>query len=451
MVEHGADRTERRDDDAIRRWRHHRLGQFVHFGLYSLPAGTWAGREHDFAAEFLPKVAHVSRDEWARLSDEFVLPRFDADEWAAHAERAGAGYVTLTTKHHEGFCLWPSALTDFHVGNTPFGRDLLGELITAYTQRGIDVHLYYSVLDWNHPDWRHTEPSDDDVAASARYRQFALEQVLELAHRHPEVKGFWFDGTWDDSVRCHGAWTHEVEQRLKEAIPGVLVNSRLRADALGNRHFDAEGHMMGDFESGYERRLPEPWNAEVLTRDWEACLTIPQHTWGHHAGEWAQRSRKDWRDLVDHLAHTVARGGNMLLNVSPRGDGSHDPDDTSVTAQVGDWVRRHREAIRGAGAEQRLTPPGWGHFVLGADGRTHGIVTRMPLSGRVRIEAPAALRIDDLSLHGADEVDVDCVALTPSVVEVRCSGPVVQPWRVSFHLTDATAPRTGEPNPDVVD
>lgn len=444
---HGAQRTGRRDDAAIRRWRGHRLGQFIHFGLYSLPAGTWAGETVDFAAEFLPSTAKVPPQEWARLADDFRLEGFDAERWADHAVAAGAGYVTITTKHHEGFCLWPSRLTRFTIAQTPYGRDLLGELVAAYDRRGIDVHLYYSVLDWHHPDWRYREESPEDAQAGERYRAFALGQLEELAHRYPSVKGFWFDGTWDDSVRLHGAWTHQVEDALKAAIPGVLVNSRLRADELGNRHFDANGAMMGDFESGYERRLPEPWNTEVLQRDWEACLTIPQHTWGHHAGEWARASRKDWRDLVDHLAHTVSRGGNLLLNVGPRGDGSFDPDDLAVTARVGDWVERHAAAIRGADAEPRLEPPGWGYYTHGADGRSHAVITRTPTSRRVRLEAPAGLRLDDVRIEVAAEV----VRLTDGLVELRLAAVPQEPIVASFSLGEAAPRRRAEVNPDVVD
>lgn len=186
---HGAHRLGRRDDQPIRRWRGHRLGQFVHFGLYSIAAGRWDGIEHEFAAEFLPQIAKVPEPQWAALAEQFSLPDFDADQWADHAAQAGAGYVTITTKHHEGFCLWPSEFTDFHVGNTPFGRDLLGELIEAYTRRGIDVHLYYSVLDWHHPDWRYTQATPQDAAAGERYRQFALDQLLELCRRYPRDQG----------------------------------------------------------------------------------------------------------------------------------------------------------------------------------------------------------------------------------------------------------------------
>lgn len=174
-LRYGAHRTDRRTDIAMERFRSHHLGQFVHFGLYALPAGQWAGHSYDFAAEFLPKSAGIAPSEWSQLADEFRLENFDADAWAAAAERMGARYVTITSKHHEGFCLWPTAHSRFHVGNTPYRQDLLGNLIAAYQRRGIAVHLYYSLLDWHHPDWRYRLCNADDEAAFRRYLDYAEE------------------------------------------------------------------------------------------------------------------------------------------------------------------------------------------------------------------------------------------------------------------------------------
>src|SRR5699024_8491348 len=212
-------------------------------------------------------------------------PDFDATEWARMAKQLGARYLTITTKHHDGFCLWPSEHSDLTIAQTPFGRtgrDLLAELIDAYTNEGLSVHLYYSVLDWHHPDWRYRIETPEDEAAFARYLEFASAQLRELATRYPQVRGFWLDGTWDASVKDNGWWTLEVETMLKDLIPGALVNSRLRADDHGARHFDSNGSMMGDFESGFERRLPNPWDPVVIQRDWEACMTLTQGSWGRH-------------------------------------------------------------------------------------------------------------------------------------------------------------------------
>lgn len=458
LVKDGAQSLERRNDDAIKRWRAHRLGQFVHFGLYSIPAGRWEGKYYGYASEFLPQSASISPASWAGLVDSFELPAFDADQWALAAKEAGAGYITITTKHHEGFCLWPSKYTDFHIGNSPFKRDLLEELVKAYNKYGIDVILYYSILDWHHPDWRYKEETVEDNEAGGRYREYAMNQLKELAVSYPTVKGFWFDGTWDDSIRLNGWWTLEIENTLKDLIPGCLVNSRLRADAFGNRHFDAEGRMMGDFQSGFERRLPDTWDLKMTEMDWEACMTIPQHTWGYHSGEWASKSVKDWRDIIDQLAHTISMGGNFLLNVGPRGDGSHNPDDLKVTEAVGDWVERHSDAIRNTEPEPRIKTPNWGFFTrtCGSSSttqqrRTYGIVTRISTSKRVLISVEGQYSIDDLQIS-RDGPDADVVRYGANALELRLKSTPIEPFVVSFVLHTRTDGTGGSDiNPDVID
>lgn len=394
-LRYGAQRGDRRADAGMERFRSHHLGQFIHFGLYALPAGSWDGHRYDFAAEFLPKSAGIGPPQWAQLADQFRLENFDANVWAEAADRMGARYVTVTTKHHEGFCLWPTEHSSFHVGNTPYGRDLLDEVITAYQRRNIAVHLYYSVLDWHHPDWRYRIDGDDDHAAFRRYLDYAEAQLVELAERYPAVAGFWLDGTWDDSVKANGWWTYRIEHRLKELIPGAVVNSRLRADDNGARHFDSNGRLMGDFESGYERRLPQPWDLHPMQWDWEACMTISQATWGYHAGEWAQQSVKHPWEVVDMLAHCTAQGGNFLLNFGPMGDGRLQPRELAVADQVGRWLSAgNGAAIFGCGPACGWDYPGWGYFTASNDGSTvYAIVTRRPAGGELLVELPTGVEI----------------------------------------------------------
>lgn len=150
-------------------------------------------------------------------------------------------------------------------------------MVKAYNDEGIDVHFYFSVMDWSHLDWRYDVKTPEDSAAFSRFLTFTDNQLKELATLYPTVKDFWFDGTWDASIKKNGWWTAHVERMLKEMLPGVTINSRLRADDYGKRHFDSNGHLMGDYESGYERRLPDPVKDLKVTRwDWEACMTVPE-------------------------------------------------------------------------------------------------------------------------------------------------------------------------------
>lgn len=454
-LRYGAQCREARQDEAIEEFRDRRLGQFVHFGLYALTAGSWQGREHEGAAEFLPKWAKISPEEWRGVADDFALPAFDPQEWATAAERMGARYVTITTKHHEGFCLWPSMYTDFHVGNTPYGKDLLGELIAAYTQHGIAVHLYYSVLDWDHPDWRYSVAEPDDAAAFDRYLDFAEAQLVELAERYPEVGGFWFDGTWDDSVRTNGGWTLKIENALKQLVPGAVINSRLRADENGARHFDSNGELMGDFESGYERRLPDPWDRAVTRRDWEACMTIAQHTWGYHAGDWATRTFKHPWELADMVAQCASQNGNILINIGPRGDGGLQQCETAVTDRLGDWVHRNGDAIHGTGHVDGWDYQSWGYLTTDRAARlrhtsiVHAFITRPPAGEQVVVRLPRDVTVLDVTIHGREREHprwrlraADQLLISVDSAAIATDGPAVLDLHIS--MDDSPTPPTRE-------
>ncbi|AJT43141.1 alpha-L-fucosidase [Psychromicrobium lacuslunae] len=450
-LNYGASRQQPRQDAAMQRFREHRFGQFVHWGLYAMPAGYWQGTEYRFAAEFLQKTANIPEPEWAELAQQFSAEAFDADAWAALAARSGVKYATFTTKHHDGFCLWPSQYTDFHSGNTPAARDFIGELVAAYQRHGIDVYLYYSVLDWHHPDWRYRLESAEDQQAFKRYLDFAMNQLVELAQRYPSVKGFWFDGTWDESVKANGRWTWEVEQRLKELIPGLIVSSRLRADDLGARHRDSNGSLMGDYESGYERRLPDPWDRSVCEQDWEACMTIPQASWGYHAGPWAKRTRKSAAELIDMIAHCTSLSGNFLLNFGPRGDGSIDPEDAALAEQIGNWLAQNGAAIYGKGVATNWSYPGWGYYTQEADSETvYAVVTKWPTARRLRLQLPAGERLLAATLLREPALQLNPQELETSLFELELGNSSEE--TLVFELTTAAAEEQSwtEPNPDVM-
>lgn len=447
----GAQRPEPREDPTMKAFRRDRFGQFIHWGLYSIPAGVWDGTVYEFAAEFLPKFAKISSDEWASLADVFSIESFDPRGWARTARAMGARYVTVTTKHHEGFCLWPSKYTDFTVAATPYGEDALGQIIEAYQAEGLAVHLYYSVLDWHHPQWRYELVTENDKTAFDEYLAFARNQLCELAQRYPTVRGFWFDGTWDESVKSHGRWTLEIEQMLKDLVPGAIVNSRLRADDLGARHIDSDGHLMGDFESGFERRLPDPWDEAVTARDWEACMTIPFVSWGYHSSENVARTRKNPAQLVEQIVHATSRGGNLLLNFGPTGDGSLAPFEQEIAHRIGAWFAVNGRAVHGCGPATGWPYPSWGYFTQDAsEGTVYATITRVPVSGVVTIEPPAGLEIlratplDDKMPPGVHvhngRLDLHIAALQGSDM----------PTVLRLELTSPNTPNTFiEPNPDV--
>ena len=266
------------------------------------------GKVYPGEAEWLESWAKVPSDEWLELMKQWNPEKFDAKEWVRRFKAAGFRYIKITTKQHEGFCLWPSEYSPYNVARTPYGKDILVELVQACGEEGMDIHFYFSVMDWSHPDWRYDIGSREDSIAFRRFLAFMDNQLKELATRYPSVKDFWFDGTWDSSIKKNAWWTVYAEQMLKELVPGVTVNSRLRSDEYGKRHFDSNGHLMGGYESGYERRLPDAVkDLQVPRRDWEVCMTIPENQWGYHK-DWSLIYVKKTVESIGYIVHAVSMG-----------------------------------------------------------------------------------------------------------------------------------------------
>ncbi len=400
QLKYGAQYTGKRTDEAMNKWRGNRFGQFIHWGLYAIPGGVWNGKTYNYAAEFLKSSAKIPTSTWDSLMYQFNPVKFNARQWAKMAKQMGARYMTITTKHHEGFCLWPSRYTEFNIGNTPYKKDILKELVEAYNAEGIDVNFYYSVLDWHHPDWRYDIKSAGDSVAFRRFLQFASDQLRELATNYPTVKAFWFDGTWDNSIKKNGWWTLEVEQMLKKIRPGAVVNSRLRADDFGKRHIDSNGKLMGDYESGYERRLPHPVKDVQVTKwDWEACMTVPENQWGYHK-DCSVSHVKSPLELLEMLVHTSSMGGNFLLNFGPAGDGSIRAEEQHIARTIGAWMQQNGEVIYDcdyAGWEKQ----DWGYFTRPRNGSAvNMIVFNIPVNGLLKVKVPAGTKISKATLAG---------------------------------------------------
>lgn len=403
-LKYGANRLGKRHDAAMEKFRDNRLGAFIHWGLYAIPGGEWNNKVYHGAAEWLKSWAKVPTDQWLQLMDQWNPQKFNAKKWAQAAKEMGVKYVKITTKHHEGFCLWPSKYTKYTIANTPYKKDILGELVKAYNDVGIDVHFYFSVLDWSHPDWRYRIKSEEDSIAFQRFLTFTDNQLKELATRYPTVKDFWFDGTWDASIKKNGWWTAHVEQMLKELIPGVTINSRLRADDYGKRHFDSNGHLMGDYESAYERRLPDPVKDLQVTKwDWEACMTIPENQWGYHK-DWSLSYVKNPTEILQNIVHAVSMGGNMVVNFGPQADGDFRPEEKNVIKTIGRWMDKYGECIYGCDYAG-LSKQDWGYYTRKQD-QVYMVVFNPPYSKQLRVQLPKGHQILEATLLNGEKVQV---------------------------------------------
>ena len=292
----------------LRWWHEARFGLFLHWGLYSvLGRGEWA-----MELEAIPAA------EYDALADRFVPAPGAAATWAALARRAGMRYVVLTAKHHDGFCLFDSALTDFSAPRRACGRDLVREYVDAVRHEGLRVGLYYSLMDWHHPDGARAE---HDERARRRLVEYTHGQIHELLTSYGEIDILWYDSPWPLDP---AGWEAERMNRTAVALqPGLLVNDR--------------NGLPGDFAT-FEQRIPaSPAGA------WETCMTTNE-TWGYHAFD-------DWwktpREIVSHLVSCARDEGNYLLNAGPRGDGSIPAGASEALEAVGGWLSRNGASVYG--------------------------------------------------------------------------------------------------------
>ncbi|SKA31093.1 alpha-L-fucosidase [Chitinophaga eiseniae] len=406
-LKHGAHRIGNRTDADMARWRSLRFGQFIHWGLYAIPAGEWNGKTYNGAAEWIRSWKEMPHEAYDQLYKQFNPVNFNPQQWAAQAKAMGAKYMIITTKHHDGFCLWPSKYSKYTIAASPWKKDLLGPMIDAYNKAGIDVHLYFSIIDWNHPDYRASLKNAADSAAGKRFQVFVKNQLAELLQRYPTVKGFWFDGTWDDSWKNDGAFSDELEQYLQSLHPGLVMGSRLRADEKGARHFDSNGRLMGDYEQGWERKLPATI-ADVHGNDWEAVMTVPENQWGYHA-KWMGHV-KTVNEILEMLVKSVSLNGNFVLNFGPKADGTYRTEEQQLAAGIGEWMKVNGVAVYD-GAYAGFEKQDWGYYIrkAGTDS-VYMVVFNIPVSGSLRVKLPARTALTGVTMLQGN------TALTPEWV-----------------------------------
>ena len=293
-------------------WVEARFGMFIHWGLYAIPArGEWV-----MYCERIPKA------EYARLAQKFNPKRFDADKWVALAKQAGARYMVLTTRHHDGFCLWDSDVSDYTSMKTAAKRDFVAEYVKACRKAGMRIGFYYSLLDWRWPAY--WDGPEKDPEGWKRFREYVHSQVRELMTKYGKIDILWYDGGWPHSP---DAWqSSQLNAMVRSLQPDIILNNR---SGLPEDLDTPEQHIQGS------------------KRPWEACMTIDDLWWGYDPGD---PNLKSPMQLVRNLVRCVSGNGNFLLNVGPMSDGVIPPQQASRMRAIGRWLRRNGESIYGAGA-----------------------------------------------------------------------------------------------------
>jgi len=312
-----------------------RFGMFIHWGVYSVPAGEYNGTKG--GGEWLQDQAKIPASKYELFAKDFNPVKFDAKEWVRIAKDAGMKYIVITAKHHDGFSMYRSDLTNWGIKSTPFQRDPLKELASACKEADMKLCFYYSIMDWHHPEWADRKPYNDlytNVPIMDRYTEFMKGQLKELLTRYGPIGILWFDG---DSEK---PWTQEagydLYYYLRSIQPNLIVNNRV-AKA---RDIPTTDPAAGDFGTP-EQRIPKA--GQVPTLPWESCMTINEH-WGF------DKSDHDWkssRTIVSNLVDCAGKGGNYLLNVGPTSEGLIPPESVVRLKEVGEWMRLNGEAVYG--------------------------------------------------------------------------------------------------------
>lgn len=331
-------------------WREARFGLFIHWGLYAVLAGEWKDETHH--AEWILTTAQIPVTEYEKFAARFNPVKFDAAAWVRAAKDAGMRYIVITSKHHDGFCLFDSELTDYDVIDaTPFGRDILKELEAECLRQGIRLCFYHSIMDWNHPDYlprRGWEQRPAEGADFDRYVTYMKGQVKEIVTNYQDIGVLWFDGEWERT------WTPERGRDLYDYVRSlnsdIIINNRVGKGRAGMAGTYDPAAASGDFGTP-EQEIP----ATGLRYDWETCMTMNDH-WGYNKNDenWKSSER-----LIRMLVDIASKGGNFLLNVGPTAEGQFPKESIDRLADMGRWMEAHGESIYGTTASLFESLP-WG-------------------------------------------------------------------------------------------
>jgi alpha-L-fucosidase len=431
-------------EERMQWWRDARFGLFIHWGVYSVPAGTYNGHQINRIGEWIMNRGKIPVAEYQAFAKEFNPTKYDAEAWVKMAKDAGMKYIVITAKHHDGFAMFKSNASKWNIVDaTPYGKDVLKPLAAACKKYGIKLGFYYSqAQDWNNPGgaaarkvasegWAnpdsasidaytsehggHWDPAQTAKPMSEYIDQVAVPQVKELLTNYGEVAVLWWDTPTD--------MTDEFAEKLNALLalqPNIITNDRLKRP-----------NFPGDYKTP-EQRIPNL--TELDGKDWETCMTMNE-TWGYksYANNW-----KSTETLVRNLVDIASKGGNYLLNVGPKSDGTIPQESIDRLKQIGEWMKVNGESIYGTNASP-LAPLPWGRCTMKQkDGNTilYLSVFDWPKDGKILVPTTnqvvsAKLLTNGKSVsanNGTDGVEISVPSTAPdpiaSVIKLELKGKV---------------------------
>ncbi len=386
-----AQETKLEKDARMAWWRDATFGMFIHWGLYAIPAGEYNGKTvgEGKIGEWIQHTLNIPNKEYEKFAGQFNPIYFDAKEWVSIAKNAGMKYIVITSKHHDGFCLWDSKVSTYDIMDaSPYQKDILMELKNACDEAGIKLCFYHSIMDWHHPDAE--SPKDykhqnNPNANWANYRETYLKpQLKELITKyHPAV--LWFDGEWIPE------WTEDQGKDLYNYLmkldPNLIINNRIGKGRKGMSGMNKYEDAAGDFGTPEQEILEG-----TSTMDWESCMTM-NDTWGYRKDDFNWKTSEQ---LITNLIDVAAKGGNYLLNIGPMATGKIPEASIERLYNMGAWLKINGEAIYATNSWKTFKEENI-YFTQNGD-YVYAIATKKPENGKLLINSVEPLQTSEI-LH----------------------------------------------------
>ncbi len=354
-------------EEALKEWSAMKFGLFIHWGIYSVPAGVWDGKQIEKLGEQIQRHAKIPHDEYAALAGQFNPVKFDADAIVGLAEKAGMRYIVLTAKHHDGFCMFASAYTDFDIIDaTPYKKDILKQLAEACKKHGLKLGVYYSTPDWHfngpHPE---INPHDGKISVFSKVSKanedYQVAQLKEIMTNYGDIVELFFD---------MGEPTPEQSKRFADTVHDLQPKCMINGRVMNNQ---------GDFITMPDNHLPDVPLTEL---PWESPGTF-YHTWGYKSWVKGAPLEQQVPIQIQKLVTIAARGGNFLLNIGPKSDGTMVQYEQDVLHGIAEWTAKYGESVFGTGVTPFPKLP-WGECTTGEE-KLYLHVFNWPEDGKIEV------------------------------------------------------------------